>query len=292
MTTPTTRTLDVPGAALVYDVRGPLPTADGRPPLLLIGQPMEAAGFETLAGLLPDRTVLTYDPRGLGRSERTDGRTENTPQQQADDLHRLVAEVGGPVDLLGSSGGAVTGLELVSTHPEDVRTFVAHEPPVLTVLPDATQAFAAEKKVQDAYHRRGFGAGMATFIALTSWQGEFTDEFARDDVDPAAFGLPTEDDGSRADPLLSGVSNAVTAYEPDVAALTGASTRVVVAAGIESTGLLTWRTSAALADALGQDLTVFPSHHGGFMGGDLGYPGQPEAFAVRLREVLDGPAVG
>jgi pimeloyl-ACP methyl ester carboxylesterase len=288
MRTPTTRTLAVPGAAIAYDVHGPLPATDGRPPLLLIGQPMDASGFGTLAGLLDDRTVLTYDPRGIGRSERSDGATTNTPQQQADDLHRLIAEVGGPVDLLGSSGGAVTGLELVSTHPEDVRTFVAHEPPMLPVLPDAAQAFAAEKKVQDAYHQRGWGAGMATFIALTSWPGELTDEFEREPVDPAAFGLPTDDDGGRADPLLSGVSNAVTAYEPDVAALTAASTRVVIAAGIESQGLLTWRTSAALADALGQELTVFPSHHGGFMGGEHGYGGQPEAFAARLREVLEG----
>ncbi|GIG20575.1 hydrolase [Cellulomonas chitinilytica] len=287
MTTPTTKTLDVPGASIVYDVHGPLPTADGRPPVLLIGQPMGAGGFGTLARLLDDRTVLTYDPRGLDRSTRTDGSITNTPQQQADDLHRLIAEVGGPVDLMGSSGGAVTGLELVATHPEDVRTFVAHEPPLLGVLPDAAQAFAAEKRVQDAYHQRGWGAGMATFIALTSWQGEFTDDFAREPVDPAVFGLPTQDDGGRVDPLLSGISNAVTAYEPDVAALTAASTRVVVVAGIESKGLLTWRAPSALADALGVELTVFPSHHTGFMGDEFGHPGEPEAFAARLREVLD-----
>ena len=84
------------------------------------------------------------------------------------------------------------------------------------------------------------------------------------------------------------MSNAVTAYRPDVAALTGASTRVLVAAGIESQGTLTWRTSAALAGRLGQELTVFPSHHGGFLGGEFGQAGQPEAFAARLREVLEG----
>jgi len=285
MTTPTTRTLEVPGASIVYDVRGPLPPGDGRPPLLLIGQPMDASGFATLASFLPDRTVVTYDPRGLGRSTRTDGSTQNSPQQQAEDLHRLVGELG-PVDLFGSSGGAVTALELVSRHPDDVRTLVAHEPPVLAVLPDADQAFAAERAVQAAYHQRGWGAGMAAFIALTAWPGEFTDAFAAGLPDPAAFGLPTDDDGSRTDPLLSGVSNAVTAYEPDVAALTAASTRVVVAAGIESKGLLTWRTSAALADALGQELAVFPSHHGGFAGPEFGHAGEPEAFAARLQEVL------
>ena len=91
-TTMTTRTLDVPGATLTYDVRGPLPTADGRPPLLAIGQPMDASGFGTLATFFEDRTFVTYDPRGLGRSTRSDGTTEQRPEQQADDLHRLIAE--------------------------------------------------------------------------------------------------------------------------------------------------------------------------------------------------------
>jgi hypothetical protein len=59
-----TETLDVPGAELHNDVREPdRPSA--APPLLLIGSPMGAAGFGTLAGHFPDRTVVTYDPRGL-----------------------------------------------------------------------------------------------------------------------------------------------------------------------------------------------------------------------------------
>ena len=281
-----TATLPVPGAVLAYDVRGPLPTADGRPPLLMIGQPMEAAGFTTFAGLFPDRTVVTYDPRGLGRSARTDGRTDNDPEQQADDLHRLVGVLAsGPVDLFASSGGAITALAWVATHPEDVRTLVAHEPPLVAVLPDAEQVFAAERAVQEAYAQHGWGAGMAGFTAMTSRQGEFTDDF--EVPGPEAFGLPAEDDGTRSDPLLSGVSNAVTAYRPDVAAVQAAPTRVVVAAGTESRGTITWRTAARTAELLGQELTVFPSHHGGFMGGEHGYAGEPEAFAARLREVLD-----
>lgn len=284
-----TRQLEVPTATLTYDVRGPLPAADGSPPLLMIGQPMDARGFEALASHFPDRTVVTYDPRGLGRSTRRDGSTRQSPQQQADDLHRLVAALDvGPVDLFASSGGAVTALALVAEHPADVRTLVAHEPPVLSVLPDAVQALAAERRVHEVYAERGWGAGMATFIAFSSWRGEVPDDFGAEPPDPAMFGLPAQDDGSRNDPLLSGASDAITAYRPDVPALHAASTRVVVAAGIESRDLLTWRTSAALAASLGQELTVFPSHHAGFVGPGFGQPGQPEAFAARLREVLAG----
>ena len=87
--------------------------------------------------------------------------------------------------------------------------------------------------------------------------------------------------------LLSGVSNAVTAYRPDVPALVSAATRIVVAAGVESADLMTWRTAAATADLLGQPLTVFPSHHGGFLSDEYGHGGEPEAFAARLRHVLD-----
>lgn len=282
-----TRALDLADARLVYDVReadGP----DDRPPLLMIGAPMSAAGFSTLAAYFTDRTVVTYDPRGLDRSTRSDGSALQVPATSADDLHALVGALGrGPVEVFASSGGAINAFAWLSAHPGDVTTLVAHEPPLLPVLPDAELAFAAEKKGQDLYAERGWGHGMASFIALTSWQGPFTEEFlATPPPDPATFGMPGDDDGNRTDPLLSGISNGVTAYELDPAAVSGSGTRVVVAAGVESRGTITWRTSEAVAAALGTPLTEFPSHHGGFLGGEFGQAGQPEAFAARLREVL------
>jgi pimeloyl-ACP methyl ester carboxylesterase len=284
----TTHTLTTDGAEIAYDVHGPLPTADGRPPLLMIGQPMEASGFSTLASHFPDRTVVTYDPRGLGRSTRSDGRTDNDPAVQAEDVHAVIEALGaGPVELFGSSGGAVAALALVTAHPDDVVTLVAHEPPMIPVLPDAAAAKRAQAGFNDAYKAKGRGAGMAAFIVMSSWQGEYTDEyFAQPAPDPAAFGMSTEDDGSRDDPLLSDRSWAVTDYRPDVEALTAAPTRVVIAVGEESAGTFTGRAAVATAELLGQEATVFPSHHGGFLGGEFGYAGQPEAFAVKLREVL------
>lgn len=153
-----TRSVENAGAIIVYDVHGPLPAVDGRPPLLMIGQPMDASGFTTLASYFPDRTVVTYDPRGLGRSVRSDGRTDNDPQQHADDLHRLVAALdAGPVEVFGSSGGAVDGLALAATHPGDVRVLVAHEPPLTHLLPDADGVRRAEQDVGRAYREAGFG---------------------------------------------------------------------------------------------------------------------------------------
>ena len=205
-------------------------------------------------------------------------------------MHAVIEALGaGPVDMFASSGGAVTALALVAAHPDDVVTLVAHEPPLIPVLPDAAAAERARAGVRDVYEAKGSGAGMAAFIAMTSWRGEFTDEyFAQPAPDPAAFGMPTEDDGSRDDPLLSDRSWAVSGYRPDVDALTAAPTRVVIAVGEESAGIFTGRTAVATAALLGQQATVFPSHHGGFLGGEFGYAGQPEAFAHRLRHVLDG----
>jgi pimeloyl-ACP methyl ester carboxylesterase len=284
----TTHVLDTAEADITYDVDGPLPTADGRPPLFMIGQPMDAGGFRTLASHFPDRTVVTYDPRGLGRSTRKDGRVDNSPTVQAEDVHAVIEAIGGgPVDMFASSGGAVTALALVTAHPGDIATLVAHEPPIIPLLPDAEAAARAQAGFRDVYMAKGSGAGMAAFIAMSSWQGEFTDEyFAQPVPDPAAFGMSTEDDGSRGDPLLSDVSWAVTDYRPDADALAAAPTRIVVAVGEESGNTFTARTAVATAALLGQEATVFPSHHGGFMGGEYGYAGQPEAFARRLQEVL------
>ncbi|MFF5969986.1 alpha/beta fold hydrolase [Streptomyces sp. NPDC012769] len=285
-----THTLETPGAVLVYDVRGPLPTRDGRPPLFMIGQPMDATGFAALATRFPERTVVTYDPRGLGRSTREDGRVDHTPQVQADDVHAVIEAVGaGPVEMFASSGGAITALALVANHPADVTTLVAHEPPLVTLTPDGPAAVRARAGVREAYEQRGWGAGMAAFVAMTSWEGEFTEAyFQQPPADPAAFGMPTDDDGSRDDPLLSDRSWAVSSYRPDVDALAAAATRIVIAMGEESENVQTGRTSVATAELLGQRVTVFPSHHGGFCDGEFGYPGKPDEFAQRLREVLDG----
>ena len=281
-----TQTLDVPGATLVYDVR----QHDGSsaPTLFLIGSPMGAAGFATLAGHFGDRTVVTYDPRGSERSTKDDPASESTPLEHAEDLHRIVEAVGaGPIDLFASSGGAVNALALVAAHPDDVRMLVAHEPPLASILPDHVHALAATRAIDETYRRSGWGAGMAHFIAVTSHRGLFDAESAAQPApDPAAFGLPSEEDGSRTDPLLGQNLISCTHYEPDWAALQAASTRIVVVAGAESDGELAHRAAVAAAERLDLDPVIFPSHHAGFLGGEYGQTGDPDAFAAALGRVL------
>jgi pimeloyl-ACP methyl ester carboxylesterase len=280
----TTQTLDVPGATLTYDIRRNETSTE--PILVLIGFPMGAAGFGSLAKHFTDRTVVTYDPRGTERSVETDP-TMPTPDTHADDLHRLIQAIGSrPVDLFATSGGAVNALALVSKHPEDVRTLVAHEPPLGSILDDREYALAACQAVYETYQRSGWGAGMAHFFVVVSHRGPFTAEVASQPPDPAMFGMPTEDDGSRNDPMLGQSILTTTHYEPDFEALRTASTRIVVAAGQKSEGEMANRGAHAAAERLGMEPVIFPSDHGGFLGGEYGQTGDPDAFAAKLRQVL------
>ncbi len=290
MTTTTfeTHSLELDDAAIAYDVYA-AGSDSGRPTVLMIGQPMTAEGFRALADeVAADRTVVTYDPRGLGRSTRSDGSTTNDPHQQARDLHALIGHLGAPIDIFASSGGAVTGLALVAAFPDDVRVLVAHEPPVLGVLPDAELALDAARVAEREYAAKGFGAGLAAFIRYVSHEGEFPADYAEQPLpDPAQFGLPTEDDGSRDDALLGGSSRAFTEFMPDIDAVRAAPTRVVIAGGETSKAIVTGRASIVLAEQLGSEVAYLRGGHGGFAADEWGVPGDPARFANQLRAVLD-----
>ncbi|HJW22000.1 MAG TPA: alpha/beta hydrolase [Candidatus Limnocylindrales bacterium] len=289
-TQPTTHTIDAPGARITYDVRPNDATIE--PPLLLFGSPMGAGGFVTLASHFSDRTVVTYDPRGAERSKRNDDAAESTPEEHADDLHRVIQALGGgPVDVFANSGGAVNALAWVARHPEDVRILIAHEPPSASVLPDREAAVAACRDLHETYLKRGFGPAMAKFIALVMFQGPIPHDYLdRPAPDPAMFGLPTQDDGSRDDPLVGQNMPSCPAYVPDFDALRRAPTRIVLAVGEASGETMAARAARTIAQKLGLEAAVFPGDHAGFLGGEYGQTGEPDAFAAKLREVLSAAA--
>jgi pimeloyl-ACP methyl ester carboxylesterase len=269
---------------LHYDVRGNDTSTE--PVLLLVGSPMEAAAFGSLAEQFTDRTVVTYDPRGAGRSKRTDGALETTTEEQADDLHRMILALGtGPVDIFGSSGGAVNGLALVATHPEQVRTLVAHEPPSAQPLPDRDEVLATCAAIHETYLREGFGPAMAKFIAFVMQPGPIPAGFAgQPGPDPASFGLPVQDDGSRDHPLVGLNMISTPGFCHDFDALRAAPARIVIGVGAASAAMVAGRAGTAVAERLGTEPVTFPGGHDGFVNGS----GEPEAFAAILRKVLAG----
>jgi pimeloyl-ACP methyl ester carboxylesterase len=279
---PKTYLLEAPGAVLRYDVRDN--GGAGHPVLLLIGAPMGASGFAALAGRFTDRTVVTYDPRGTGRSQRTDGQPPGSePGEHAADLRRLIRALdAGPADVFGSSGGAVNALALVASHPRLIGTLVAHEPPAARELPDGAAVLAACAGIRETYQRSGLGPAMATFIALASQPGPIPPGFGGQPApDPAGFGLPGRDDGSRDDPLLGLHMTACAGYQHDFDALRAAPTRIVLGVGTQSGQMLAGRAAAAVAGRLGTTPVTFPGGHNGFLS-------DPGAFATVLRTVLNG----
>ncbi|TDC41318.1 alpha/beta hydrolase [Micromonospora sp. KC213] len=267
--TVTVATLKVADGLLHYEVRG-------RGPLLaLVGAPMDAAAFAPLAELLAtDHTVLTTDPRGINRSRLHDPEQDSTPELRADDLARLVAHLDlGPAAVLGSSGGAVTALALAQAHPKVAHTVIAHEPPLVTLLDEAEEILAREEDM------------IATYLGgdrLGAWRMFLTN---------ANIQLPEEAVlamfGGEPDPQAAAderyqylhMLRGTTRFRPEVAALRDGPTRVLVGLGEQSTDELCDRTSRVLAASLGDEPTMFP-------GGHIGFVDDPAAFAVRLREVL------
>ncbi len=281
----TTYTIEAPGAVLTYDIREPDERADHRP-LFIFGSPMGASGFEQLVGHFTDRTVLTYDPRGMERSTR-DPDYPLTAEVHAEDYHRVVAAAGlDQVDAFGSSGGGMCGLHWVVAHPDDVRTFVSHEPPLLALLEDSEMMIKVNADIVNTYQRQGFGPAMAKFIQLVMQLGPLPDDYLEQPApDPAQFGLPTEDDGSRDDLLLSG-NLAMPPFLPDIEAIQASPVRVVPAIGAEGEGAMPRRGGQAFARLLGVEPVIFPGDHGGFVANEWSPDNDPTAFANKLRDVL------
>jgi pimeloyl-ACP methyl ester carboxylesterase len=286
MAEPITRTVQAPGALLTYDVYQPATPSEHRP-LFIFGSPMGASGFAQLVSQFGDRTVITYDPRGMERSTREPGGAL-TVEVHAEDYHRVVEAARlGPVDAFGSSGGGMCALHWVLAHPEDVRTLVAHEPPLVALLEDREMAIKVSADIVDTYQREGYGPAMAKFIQLVMHQGLLPDDYLdRPAPDPAQFGLPTEDDGSRDDLLLSG-NLAMPPFEPDAGALRASSVRLIPAIGALGEGGMARRGGEALAKLLGAEPVIFPGDHGGFAANEWSPDNDPAAFAATLRELLD-----
>jgi clorobiocin biosynthesis protein CloN7 len=260
--------LDVPGARLYYEVQG------SGPVLMLIGHPMDSAGFAAIAPLLAeDHTVVTYDPRGFGKSTIDDPDQDAEPDLLADEVRRVLDEVGGgPAQVLGSSGGAVTGLALVARYPDHVRTLVAHEPPVALLLPEKEGAPASVREIYDAYRTSGTGAAWQKFSTFAGIN------VAAPGGDAMTQAPSAEMEATSRRFFLHGLLP-IALYQPDYAALNSALSRVVVAGGITSRGELAQRTAAALAARLNTPLVEFPGGHGGFAS-------DPEDFASVLRRTL------
>ena len=266
--------LDVPGASLCYEVQGSGPAL-----LLIPGGPADAAGFRHMAKLLSEQfSVVTYDPRGLSRSSVDDPSQVITVDTQAEDAYRLLnAVTSEPAYVFGNSGGAITGLELVTKHPNAVRVLIAHEPPVAELLPNHGEVAQQNEEVYQTYLREGAGPAMMKFMAMAGFQAGPP---RHEPEEPnAEMREAMESMRANLELFLSQMLREIVAYRPNAERLTAGPTRVVVARGTTSEGQLAYRTATALADLLDVEPVQFPGDHGGFAA-------DSEQFAQTLRQVL------
>lgn len=270
-------TLRTSGAQLYVESRGQGPA------VMLVGCPMSAYEFAPLADVLARGcTVITMDPRGIGRSHVDDRNLDVTPEVLAEDMSSVLAAFAtGPAAVFGSSGGAVAALALVLTHPEQVHTVVAHEPPLEELLGDRERLRANTEAIVQTYLTGDVAGAWRMF-------------FAGADItvpDEAALGsVPVEQDPkAMADEafFFAHTLRPSTWWQPDLDALRHSSARIVIGIGEGSIGQVCYRTSTALASALGRAPTMFPGDHVGFVA-------HPEHFADRLRAVpgLDSRSSG
>ncbi|WP_067486370.1 alpha/beta fold hydrolase [Actinomadura hibisca] len=272
----TSSTLRVNGATLHYDVCGEGPLL-----LLIPGGTGGAASFDGVVdGLAVEYTVVTYDPRGMSRSVLDEAEAEQRVAEHADDTFRLLELLSPdePVRVFGTSSGAIVALELLVTHPQRVERVVAHEPPVVEVLPDADEHRALLARVREAFDSGGPMQAMGVFAAGLQGDGppapqvELSPEAAAR-VQRSMVNMPY---------FIGRIVPGFMAYVPDVARLEALADRLVLAGGDDSRGQLPYRPAAFLAERLGTELVHFP-------GGHVGLSTHPDAFGEALRKVLVTP---
>ncbi len=277
MTTITSNTVKVPGATIHYEVTGSGPVL-----LCIPGGPTDAGVFADFQRRLSDRyTVVAYDPRGHSRSA-LDGDPQDIPVSvHADDAAAVIAAVTDePAYVFGSSGGGTIGLELVTRHPHLVRTFVAHEAPVMTLLPDAARWRDLFEDIYETYKTEGVFPAMGKFGAAVEEGGgpKYSEEMAKQEPTPDDIAMG-ERMGANFELFIAHEIRQIGHYVPDIDALRSVSTRVVSVAGETSGEQSACRAAKALAASLGIAATPMPGAHGGW-GSD------PQVFADRLDEIL------
>lgn len=254
--------LEVPGATLSYDVAGAGPLL-----LLIPGGAMDSGPFAGVQAELADRwTVVRYDARGIGASRFTGDPAPITVAGQAADALALIDALSpdAPALVLGSSGGALTGLELVVRHPDRVRRLVAHEPPLAGLLDDGSAE--EDDELRRIHREEGPAAATVAFLAVTGLDGGSP-------ADPDA--LPPEL-VSNFDVFYRHMFDAIGDYRADLDALRGRPVEIGI--GVDSDQQAE-RVGRELARRLGREPVLFAGDH-------VGFASEPARFAEQLAAVL------
>jgi pimeloyl-ACP methyl ester carboxylesterase len=219
-------------------------------------------------------TVITYDPRGISLSPLGIPLPEQgLIRTNADDVQHLLAEIGAePAYIFAHSGGAITAMDHVVRHYEQVRTLVLYEPTVISYLDPSV---LVGPDMPTIYREQGVQAALAKFTDITGLY------VAPQPANPSPEMLLQMNRMS--DNLAYSFLHlmpAIIDFIPDLDALHALPTRIVVGVGVKAAEQPAHKSALLLAANLGLPAVSFPGNHAGFVF-------EPVEFAFRLREVLD-----
>lgn len=264
--------LKVKGATIYYEIRGAGPVL-----LMISGGGCDANSYDDVADYLAEwYTVVTYDRRGYSRSLLDNPEEFPSIGTHADDAHLLLQKLTSlPAFVFGNSAGAIVGLELVTRYPEQVRVFVAHEPPkALSSNPEDDKIENVKKIIAEGGYdalKKYIGVGHSSKkSAIDAEEGkrEVSGEARRMKVDNMKFFLNKE-------------PKAIEVYNYDLEKLKSASKQVKIIIGGSTTAheAVGYQGAIMAAKFFEINIVEFPGNH-------TGYRRAPKEFARILRESL------
>ena len=265
--------LEVPGAILHYEVRGEGPLL-----LLIPGANGDAYIFTALAKHLSTHfKIVTYDRRGYSRSTVKQEQDYSIKREtDADDVARLIKHVNGdePAYVFGSSSGAIVALTVLARHPNVVRTLMAHEPPLITVLPEHGEMQKEYTVVQEIFDKNGPKAAIDEFVRIV----------AANNTNPKAMegmgmGIPGRYTISNFKLWMKHEATSYPSADIDMSVLEQNVNKIVFLMGRESHGILPYVTTQKLAEKFNKPMLDVP-------GGHVGYKVYPVQFGDELYEGL------
>ena len=269
------------GADLAFDVQG-----SGEALLLVPGAGGDGGVYGPLAPILSDAwTVITYDRRCNARSTGDTGAPLDMAQQARDAVAVLRAAGYQRALVFGNSGGANIALQIAADHPGSVAFLVAHEPPVVTLLPDDADTQEFVQTVYRTSQAQGAPAAMGLFASRLVGFGPPP---GPPGGSPPPGGPPAGPPGGRPGGLgqakdlsffFSREYLPITLFRPDLDAIRAAGVPSVVLAGERSGDAYYVRSARKVAEGLGCPMRTVPGNH-------LAFLIEPGPFAGALRDVL------
>ena len=263
-----TGTITSEEAELVFDYEGSGPVL-----LTIAGGGGSAARYGPISSRLKDEyTVVRYDRRGNSRSTGDTTQPLDMAQQARDAVAIISSLTDAGAYVFGNSAGANIALALVAHHPQIVLGAILHEPPIISLLPDAAQEFDFLDKVESVFKRDGAQAAMKLFAqSIVGFAPTVAEDERR---------MGDSDATSNLDFFFSQEFRNISRFEPDVERLKQSKVPMIAAAGEQSGTAYYARSTKLLSEVIGCEFKLMSGHH-------LGFIADPETFSAELRAFLN-----